>query len=105
MNDLLPLFGEDEQNPPSEKQVETVTDSQRERLRTLFAQMNAVTARAQFQIVEDITGQRLRAVQDLTAHNAQMLLLQLPARIESQGRVSTGSAWSDRDEDTWIDKL
>ena len=105
MNDLLPMFAEDEPDAPSEKTVESMTVSQREHLRGLFAQMGAVTAREQFQIVEEITGQRLNSVRDLTARNAQMLLLQLPARIESRGRVLTGNAWTDRVEDTWIDKL
>nr|QJS06292.1 hypothetical protein [Cryobacterium sp.] len=85
--------------------AETVTDSQRQHLRELFAQLNAVTTREQFQIVEEVTAQRLNTVQELLAHNAQLLILQLPARIKSRQKSLTGDAWADRDEDTWIDKL
>lgn len=105
MNDLLPLFGDDETPKPTNVEEPRITDSQRHVLRNLFGELGVTSAREQFDVVEEITGQRISSVSDLLASNAQILIYQLPARTRSKRRVVTGNDWADREKDTWIDNL
>jgi len=105
VNDLLPLFGEEEALEPIVLNEPKITSSQRDALRKLFRELEVTTAREQFAVVEEVTGQRISSVAELLASSAQILIYQLPARIQSRGRVVTGNDWADREEDTWIDKL
>jgi hypothetical protein len=106
MNDLLPIFADDD--PPQSGaglSADTLTESQRNALRSSFAQLGIGDARQQFAMVEELTGQRITSVQQLTARHAQTLIYRLVDKVNSVGRRSTGNTWDDREEDTWIDKL
>ena len=106
MNDLLPLFGEEEAPEPANVKDEAmITNSQRDALRKLFGELGVTTAHEQFKVVEELTGQYISSVGELLASSAQILIYQLPARIQSKNRVVTGNDWADRQEDTWIDNL
>ena len=105
MSDTFPLFDEVAPLAIEVDKIETITDSQRTALRGLFEQLNVASARGQFDLVEEITGQRISRVQDLYSRNAMLLIFQLPERIKSMTRPNSGNAWADREEDTWIDKL
>jgi DNA polymerase-3 subunit epsilon len=105
MSEPLPLFDDEEPSIRAQKSKSTITRSQRDALRKLFQELGVTVAREQFAVVEEITGQRITAVNDLLASGAQVLIYQLPARIRSQARIVTGNDWADREEDTWIDKL
>jgi hypothetical protein len=105
MNDTLPLFPESPTSPNTSEGLGLLTESQRMALRGFFEQLGLSTAKEQFAVVEEITGQRLSKVHELTERNAMMLIFQLPGRIRSSTRANTGNAWADREEDTWIDKL
>lgn len=80
-------------------------DSQRAEIRSQFTQLGLATARSQFELVEELIGIRLKSVTELTAADAQQLILRLRGRVSLLSRSSTGNSWADRDEDTWIDKL
>lgn len=82
-----------------------MTGSQRTEIRSLFAALAVSDARGQFDLVNELIGVRLVSVGDLTALDAQRLIPILRGRVATRSRASTGSSWSDRDEDTWIDKL
>jgi hypothetical protein len=105
MSDPLPLFAEESASAEPTKTAGLMTASQRRLLKDLFGRLGLTTAREQFEVVEEVTGQRISAVAELLASNAQTLIYQLPARIQSQKRIVTGNDWADREEDTWIDKL
>lgn len=105
MSDPLPLFAEESASAEPNKTAGLMTASQRRSLKELFGQLGLTTAREQFEVVEEVTGQQISAVAELLASNAQTLIYQLPARIQSQKRIVTGNDWADREEDTWIDKL
>jgi hypothetical protein len=105
MDDTLPLFPDSPAQPTEVLGPRTVTESQRKVLRGFFDQLGLSTAREQFSVVEEITGQRIGKVQELTEQNAMMLIFQLPNRIKSATQVNTGNAWADREQNTWIDKL
>lgn len=82
-----------------------MTDVQRGMIRDLFAQLGVTQARPQFDMVAELTGARITSVGQLEVSTANTLIKMLSARVDSAGRASTGNAWDDRDEDTWIDRL
>ena len=106
MDGLLPLFS-DEESADSEPEpvTKSLTSSQREALRKAFVRLGVLSAREQFAIVAELTGQRIKSVQDLQESHAQTLIHRLEEKANSIGRQNTGNAWNDREEDTWIDKL
>jgi DNA polymerase-3 subunit epsilon len=82
-----------------------MTQSQRDKIREAFSRLDITDARAQFDLIEDLTGKRIARVQDVSFQSANALLPLLEARVLSSGKKTTGNAWADRQEDTWIDKL
>lgn len=104
MNEMLPIF-DDQVTTLSPSSPETVTASQRQALKSAFEKLGVRDARAQFRIVEELTGQRIEAVRELESRHAQTLIHRLADRVNSVGRINTGNAWDDREADTWIDNL
>lgn len=102
---MLSLF--DDQPEPEADKPEPVRmyDSQRAEIRSLFETLQIVTAREQFDFVEQLTGMRITSVADLDAQSANVLISRLRSRVSTSGVRSTGNSWDDRDEDTWIDRL
>lgn len=82
-----------------------MTDEQRSIIRNQFAQLGLRTAPEQFALVDELTGVRLSSVAELRAVQASLLIERLRGRVASAQRESTGNAWADREEDTWIDRL
>lgn len=82
-----------------------MTDTQRRTVRELFAKLGIVDARTQFEVVAELTGVRLASVAELERDTATRLIRLLTGRVARLDQANTGSAWSDRDEDTWIDRL
>jgi hypothetical protein len=106
MDDQLPLFGDDNDGPqPPHIATLAMTLSQREVIRTAFAQLEINDAAGQFAAVADLTGHHITSVLQLEEHQAQTLIYRLKAKIDSIGRKNTGNVWDDRDEETWIDRL
>lgn len=93
--------GAQNEAPPSSP----MSPIQRQRIRELFAQLGVADARAQFDMVAELTGTRIASVAELDAGTANVLLQMLRGRVARSGRANTGNAWADRDEDTWIDRL
>ena len=91
--------------PAREEPAKPMSSEQRNEIRALFAALGVANAREQFDLVEVLTGVRLRSVVDLDAKNAGMLIPRLRKRVESRSATTTGNAWNDREEDTWIDNL
>jgi DNA polymerase-3 subunit epsilon len=99
------LFGDENETPAAEP---AMSDATRARVRQSFAELGITTAREQFAMVAELTGQKVASVAEMTQKQALSLLLGLSRRIESartSSKQGTGNAWVDRDEDTWIDKL
>lgn len=101
------LFGdEDDAGATTARAVEPMmSDATRGLVRQAFARLEVTAAQEQFAVVAELTGQRITSVAELTQRQAQTLLLSLSRRIEAADTRSTGNAWADRAEDTWIDKL
>lgn len=100
------LFDLDDSVPAEEQAAPTpMTAVQRETIRELFAQIGVIDARAQFDIVAELTGVRITSVAALEVGPANVLIQMLRGRAARSGHVNTGNAWADREEDTWIDRL
>lgn len=82
-----------------------MTDAQRLELRQLFAQLDVATAREQVDLVKVLIGIRPTSVDDLDTKAAALLTSRLEQRVKSKSRVRTGNSWTDRDYETWIDRL
>lgn len=106
VNDVLPIFDEPinrDQGTPAA--AIPMTPLQRESIRRAFAALGIEDAPSQFDTIEQLTGHRIASVRDVTFESAATLLPMLTARVASRERILTGNAWSDRTEETWIDKL
>ncbi|WP_162925029.1 hypothetical protein [Mycetocola zhujimingii] len=106
MSDALFVFGDpQEPSPRGDNPPFPMTDSQRKLIRAAFSRLGIADAKTQLSMVNDLIGVPIRRVTDLTAQSASTLLPLLAARADRNGRPSTGNAWADRPEDTWLDKL
>lgn len=102
----LSIFDEHpEDSTKSNEQTRPMFDSQRSEIRSLFGQLQLVTAREQFALIDELIGVRLTSAPELSAADAQRLIPRLRGRVATRGRSLTGDSWADREEDTWIDKL
>jgi DNA polymerase-3 subunit epsilon len=100
------LFNLDDIAPQNEEcSPIPLSPAQRQGIRELFAQLGVTEARAQFELVAELTGVRIASVAELGAEPANVLLQMLRSRVARCGHDTTGNAWADRDEDTWIDRL
>jgi hypothetical protein len=82
-----------------------ISPYQRSLVREAFAQLGISGAHEQFEVVYELTAQRVRSPTELQARHAQALISGLASRSKAIGTERSGNAWDDRDEDTWIDKL
>ncbi len=96
---------EDPASPKEAPAPALMTSLQRQTIRELFAQICVTDARTQFDMVAELTGTRIASVAELEAGRANVLIQMLRGRAARSGRESTGNAWMDREEDTWIDRL
>ena len=105
MPDEPSLFNLDADQMPTIAVPEMITVGQRMSVREAFEVLGITEAREQFEVVHQLTAQKVTFPLQLQARHAQMLIAGLTERILAKGTVRTGNAWDDRDEDTWIDKL
>lgn len=104
MVDELPLFEiRTEDNPASRRQ--RLTASQRSTIATLFAELGISLARDQFALIKEATGLSISRALDLDESAAQTAIHALRARVQSMHATRTGDAWTDRTDDTWLDKM
>lgn len=100
------LFDFNDYEPQHEEfRSRALTPAQRLGIRDLFAQLGVTEARAQFELVAELTGVRITAVHELDAATANVLIPMLRGAVARAGHANTGNAWADREEDTWIDRL
>jgi len=108
MSDLLSVFDIPEDQAslvPNSITDSPMTGSQRKLIREAFALLGLTDAASQFSLVNSLLGLSIKSVADLSFQAANTLLPILASRVDSIGHPSTGNAWDDRTEDTWIDKL
>lgn len=104
MNDsIFDIFDEPDHAPDILADI-PIRDVQVQQIRDAFAAAGIDSMDDRRAIIESCTVRSVTSIRALLAKDVRPILL----RIEEQSRpqkASTGSAWDNRDEDTWIDKL
>src|SRR5690348_7586339 len=105
MSGDLSLFGEDEPEAPAQPvpREAPIADWLVDELRRTLAAHGLTTMAERQQAIEAAAERPVESLRSLTRAEALRVLERLsPVRAERTGATS---AWDDRDEDTWIDRL
>lgn len=101
-DDMLFKFGDEPEAQPAAEQ--RVAAWQIEQVRSALDTLGATKMSERQGIVEEIVGHPITALRELTYDEVRPLLEGLHAR-KAASPTSSSSAWDERDEDTWIDRL
>ncbi|WP_406032200.1 hypothetical protein OG801_27310 [Nocardioides sp. NBC_00163] len=101
-DDMLFRFGDEPEEQPAA--VQPAAAWQIEQLRTALDNLGVTEMSERQMVVEEIIGHSITALKDLTYDKVRPLLEGLHAR-KAASPSSSSSAWDERDEDTWIDRL
>ena len=99
---MLLQFGYEPVVPPAVTQP--VAAWQIGQLRTALDNLGVTGMFERQKVVEELVGHPIVALKDLTFDEVRPLLEGLHAR-KAASPTSSRSAWDERDEDTWIDRL
>ena len=106
MSDDLSLFGDDEPRDQhiAESAPAPITDWQIDLLRKALDARELITMADRRLAIETAAGRSVESLRALTHEEALRVLSRLgPTPTPKSGGL--GSAWDQRDEDTWIDRL
>jgi DNA polymerase-3 subunit epsilon len=103
-DDTLALF-EADPDPYFPELPTMMSAKQRVTIRDAFARLGITSAKEQFAVVEELTGERIASVSELDEGRAQTLAILLTNKVATHRRPNSGNSWADRDEPTWIDRL
>ncbi|WP_255767585.1 hypothetical protein [Pseudarthrobacter sulfonivorans] len=81
-----------------------IRDIQVQQLRDAFAAAGIDSMDERRAIIESCTVRRVTTIRDLLAKDVRLVLRRIAER-SLPSKPTSGSAWDNRDEDTWIDKL
>lgn len=95
----------DETSVPATKQEVRAYDEQVAQIRVEFDRLGIVSQDARKEAVEAACLRPVLSLREMTAIEARRLLTRLKDRKPESAANGSGSAWDNRDEDTWIDKL
>lgn len=84
---------------------ETVADWQVAQLRGALDALGMADMSERQKMIERLVGRPVSSLRDLTWSEARSLGEHIAAQKLATRDSKTGSAWDDRDEDTWIDRL
>lgn len=82
-----------------------ITDEQVAQLRAAFAEAGIHEQHERKALIESYVVRKVDSLRDLHATDAHRLLNLLHQRKEAQPKIVGGSAWDNREEETWIDRL
>ncbi|WP_459976109.1 hypothetical protein, partial [Nocardioides pyridinolyticus] len=102
----LSLFGDDEPDEPATRTTPTTTPAaswQVDLLRKALDGRGMTTMAERQGAIEDAIGRPVESLRALTSEEALRALSKLGGA--SSARSSAATAWDERDEDTWIDRL
>lgn len=103
MSEYGALFGHDSPEPVAPP-VLPVSDSLVARLREKLDATGLTSMEDRRGFIEELAGRSVASLRDLTYAEARDLLASMPIR-ESSRKPQEGSAWDQREGDTWIDRL
>jgi len=81
-----------------------IDDAQVQQLREAFAAAGIVSMDDRREIIESCTVRQVVSIRELLAKDVRLILRRIEERSLPPKQTS-GSAWDNREEDTWIDKL
>lgn len=81
-----------------------ITNAQVQAIRQAFDAVGITSMEERQQIIESCTIRPVANIRELLAKDVRPILSRINQRMTSKG-PATGSAWDNREEDTWIDKL
>lgn len=90
--------------PPQVLTDTPIRDAQVQQLREAFAAAGIISMDDRRAIVESCTIRQVASIRELLAKDVRPILRRIEERTLPPKQTS-GTAWDNRDEDTWIDKL
>lgn len=81
-----------------------ITDEQVQKIRDAFAEASIDGMDERKAIIESVTIRPVATIRELLAKDVRPILRRIEQRRNYTG-PSTGSAWDNREEDTWIDRM
>ncbi|MFI5623463.1 hypothetical protein ACIA03_08365 [Nocardioides sp. NPDC051685] len=103
-DDALFALNDSAPEPVAPPAPQAIADWQVKQLRAALDALGTSEMTDRQRIVEEIVGRPVAALKELRYDDVRPLLEGLHAR-KSATSTTAGSAWDDRDEDTWIDRL
>jgi DNA polymerase-3 subunit epsilon len=82
-----------------------IRDYQIAQIRDAFAQAGVTDQAERKSIIESCVFRDVASVREVRADEVRRILQRIAQRVAAASRPVGGSAWDDREEDTWIDKL
>lgn len=92
------------ETPPQVLTDTPIRDAQVQQLREAFAEAGISSMDDRRAIIESCTIRQVASIRELLAKDVRPILRRIEERTLPPKQTS-GSAWDNRDEDTWIDKL
>ncbi|MCC3270095.1 hypothetical protein MUG94_03235 [Arthrobacter gengyunqii] len=98
------LFDLEDEAAPQAFEEPAITDQQIASIRQAFEEAGITSMEQRQQLIESCVVRPVARLRELQARDVRRILQRISDQQQSKGPV-TGSAWDNRDEDTWIDKL
>lgn len=103
--DEASLFDLEPPPPPVPPAVAPIRADQVQDIRQAFESAGLMEQDQRKSFVESVVVREVASLRDLNALEAHRLLKRVRAKQSQAGPAAKGSAWDNRDHDTWIDKL
>lgn len=100
---LFDLGQEPTQTPSFEEPL--ITDQQVQSIREAFQFAGITSMEERQELIESCTARPVSSIRELEGRDFRRVLKRIRERQQGPKAGGTGSAWDNRDEDTWIDKL
>ena len=106
MSDALFDFGSPEEAqpaPPSQRDI-PIKDYQVQQIREGLDAAEIIGQEERQNTIQSYISRQVQSLRDLHAHEAHAIIQRLK-QLQNATPAKAGSAWDQREEDTWIDKL
>ena len=94
---------EDEAAPPAFEEP-SITEQQIASIRQAFEEAGITSMEERQELIESCVVRPVAGIRELQARDVRRILKRISDQQQQKG-PQAGSAWDNRDEDTWIDKL
>ena len=99
------LFEIDAPEGQAPQQHKPITDGQVAQIRAAFADAGINEQKERKAVIESCVVRPVNSLRDLHATDAHRVLSLIRQRKEARPKIVGGSAWDNREEETWIDRL